>query len=178
MGLKVNLHPGVCDEDRAELLSPAADSISLDLLCDDEAARSQLHLPSASGHVETLRAWVGKGPRVVPHLLVGMGSEEKEIQAIELAVSLGIQRLILLSLIPAPGQHKVPLRRFQRIAVAALQQVPEVALGCMRPRGDVEMEIFCIDQGIRHIANPSRQALDHALDVGLEVRRRQACCSL
>ena len=177
-GLQVNLHPGLCDEARARRLAPAADTVSLDLLCDDEAARSALHLPSAAGHVATMHAWTGKGPEVVPHLLVGLGRESSELEGIALCRSLGIRRLILLALIPLPGATGGSQDRFLRVARAALDVVPEVALGCMRPRGDASLEIACLGLGVKHIANPSRAALAHAKEIGMDVRTVHASCSL
>jgi uncharacterized radical SAM superfamily protein len=177
-GLQVNLHPGLCDEARARRLAPAADVVSLDLLCDDAAARNSLHLPSAARHIATLHAWAGQGPEVVPHLLVGLGGERSEMEGIAICRTLRIRRLILLALIPPPGGVGVASGRFLRVVQAALEAVPEVALGCMRPRGDAALEVACLDLGVKHVANPSRAALAHAEKNGMEIRTVHACCSL
>jgi uncharacterized radical SAM superfamily protein len=177
-GLKVNMHPGMCDEGRAALLAPAADSVSLDLVCDDHAARATLHLASARGHMATIDAWAGKGPRVVPHLLIGLGSEGSEMEAIAFCRERGIRRLVLLALMPPKGRGDVPERRLLKAAASAMESIPEVVLGCMRPRGSTGSEISCLEAGVRHMANPSRAALDRAEEMGCEVRVHHACCSL
>jgi uncharacterized radical SAM superfamily protein len=185
--LQVNLHTGlVGGEEAAHIAAAGADCISFDLVQDPEAIRERLHLASGpEAYIATLTALFASGVKqVVPHLLVGLsGTETKfELNAIEVASQHPIAGMVILALMPTRGtpmesarppsdQH---LLEILERAIGALE-VP-VMLGCMRPRGNWELETKAIELGVRRIAMPSSKTEAWAKARGYKVIKRPTCC--
>jgi uncharacterized radical SAM superfamily protein len=185
--LKINLHTGLVGDEEASLIAAAgADCISFDLVQDPEVICERLHLSSGpEAYVDTLTALFSSGvKRVVPHLLVGLSGEEEkfELGAIEIASQHPIAGMVILALMPTRGtpmesalppsdQHVLDI--LER-AIGVLDA--PVMLGCMRLRGNWELETKAIEIGVRGIAMPSSRTEAWAKARGYKVTKRPSCC--
>jgi hypothetical protein len=177
--LMVNLHPGLVSGKEAELLAASlADRVSFDLVLDQEVIRSRMHLDRTpedyldSFH-EICRAFPG---RVAPHVLLGTGKEDNELEAVRQACREDIPCVILLSLVGG----KVPDRegRLLRAVKEARGLNRAVLLGCMRPRGDPDLEMKVLEEGAEGIASPSAETIKRMRERGWKVEERRYCCAL
>lgn len=187
-GLRCNLHTGLLDGDEAAaLVRSGADCYSMDLVQDEGVIRGTLHLQAApSDYVRTLEALFSAGARrVVPHICVGLApSEVSEERCVDLASGFPIGGLVLLGFRPTRGtplQSRPPPSR-ERILHAleyAIQRTEApVLVGCMRMRGDWELERACIEAGAAGIASPSRRTVEWAVENGYRTESKQECCAL
>ena len=185
--LQLNLHTGLVGGDEAsQIAATGADCISFDLVQDPEAIRERLHLASGpEAYADTLTALFSSGvKRVVPHLLVGLSGREMkfELGAIELASRHPIAGMVILALMPTQGTPMEGARppsddhllAILKKAIDGLD-VP-VMLGCMRPRGNWELETKAIELGVRRIAMPSPGTEVWAKARGYKVTKRSSCC--
>ncbi len=187
--LQINLHTGLVGaEEASQIAASKADCISFDLVQDPEVIRERLHLSvGPEAYASTLAALFSAGvKRVVPHLLVGLSGDKGgcEIAAIELAASFPIAGLVILALMPtrgtpmagaSPPSNGHLLKMIER-AIDALD-VP-VVLGCMRPRGNWQLEVKAIELGVRRIAMPSPRTETWAKAHGYKLIERSSCCAL
>ena len=185
--LKVNLHTGLVDDEEASAIADAnVDCISFDLVQDPEAIRKRLHLSCGpEAYAGTLTSlFTADIKSVVPHLLVGLSGEEDrfEIAAIEMAAKNPIDGLVILSLMPTKG---TPMEGSQSPSDDHLLEIVEravdaldvpIILGCMRPRGNWELEIKAIGLGVRRIAMPSPKTEVWAKAQGYGIIKRSSCC--
>jgi uncharacterized radical SAM superfamily protein len=185
--LVVNVHSGLLDVDAARALVPSgADCYSVDLVRDEWVIGEVMHLPSGKqAYRDTLDALVdARAPRVVPHVCVGIGSEGAEAEAIALASRYPVAALVLLVFMPTRGtpMANAPVPSAERVLSAVRAAVHEarcpVLIGCMRPRGNWELETRCIEEGAAGIASPSRHTVAWAKEHGYSVERRDTCCAL
>jgi len=185
--LQINLHTGLVGSDEAsQIAATGADCISFDLVQDPEVIRERLHLAlGPEAYVGTLTALFSSGvKRVVPHLLVGLSGKEKkfELGAIEVASQHPIAGMVILALIPTRG---TPMESARPPSDDHLLEILErafdaldvpVMLGCMRPRGNWELETKAIELGVRRIAMPSPRTEVWAKARGYRVTKRPSCC--
>jgi len=187
--LKVNLHTGLLDEEEAVwLVSSGADCYSVDIVQDEQAIKEILHLNEGpEAYSRTLDALFKAGAKhVAPHLCLGLTGEETEAEArsIELLSRHPISSLALLAFRPTrrtpmanmPAPSREHILKLVDLAVKELQC--PVLLGCMRARGDWELEKECIEQGVSGIAMPSRRTVEWAKKNGYLVQREERCCAL
>jgi uncharacterized radical SAM superfamily protein len=182
--LKVNVHTGLLDEEEAlALISTGADAFSMDLLQDPDTIRNVLHIDGGPRDYERTLKLLSSSGRLVPHVCVGLQSEEGEAATLELLSRTKVSSLIVLGLIPSKGTPMAsapsdPARvvRFIREAVGRLD-VP-VLLGCMRPRSDRSVELGAIEAGAAGIVNPSAAAVEMAKAKGLKIVEREECCAV
>ncbi|MDH5688692.1 MAG: radical SAM protein, partial [Candidatus Bathyarchaeota archaeon] len=68
-----------------------------------------------------------------------------------------------------------------RVLVQARQMMPRVplVLGCARPKGRhrVRTDCLAVDAGVNAIAFPSKEAIERAESLGLEISFSPLCCS-
>lgn len=181
--LQVNLHTGLVDGSIAsELLSSGADCFSVDVVQDEAVIRDVLHLgASAKDYARTLEA-LSPAQRLVPHICVGLQSEEGELRSLELVSGYDMASLVVLGLVPARGtpwdgrawDHRRLVRFVEK--ASSLLDAP-VLVGCMRPRGDWEVELECIRAGAAGMVNPSSRTVEEAASLGYVFERREECCS-
>jgi uncharacterized radical SAM superfamily protein len=184
--LMVDIHSGLLDAESARaLVSSGADCYSVDLVQDERVIAEVMHLPSGKDAYDaTLEALFAAGaPRVVPHVCVGLGSERAEEEAIALAGRYPIAALVLLAFMPTPGTRMAaaPSPSAARVLSAVKRAVGldrPVLMGCMRPRGDWQLEAQCIEAGAAGIASPSRRTEQWAAEKGYQIMRRNVCCAL
>ena len=177
--LAVNLHPGlVSDQEAVEMASSGADRISFDLTLDPVALRERMHLPTGpeEGRGAFRRLCQAAPGRVVPHVLLGLGEERYELEAIHLAKEEGAPCVVLLSLLggPVPDWQGRLLRAVQ-VGVGA--GVP-VLLGCMRPRGLPGLEMRALEAGAAGVACPSPGLPREIEGRGWQAEWRRECCAL
>ncbi|MHC1679715.1 MAG: radical SAM protein [Methanomassiliicoccales archaeon] len=177
--LMVNVHPGLVSEDEAGILaSSLADRVSFDLVLDENVIRQRMHLDSSpEDHLRSFRAICQALPgRVAPHILLGTGREERELEAVKEACQEDVPCVILLSLVG----EKVDDRegRLLRAVQDARQHGRTVLIGCMRPRGEPDLEMRALEAGAEGIALPSSETLKRIRERGWKVEERRYCCAL
>lgn len=178
-GLTVNVHPGLVDAPLArELLASGADVFSVDVLQDRQVISEQLHLDASPDDYRRTLELLAPG-KVVPHVCVGLQSEEGERRTLDLLSGAIISALVVLGLMAPGGGREVSPERLVRFVREAVSTVDApVLLGCMRPRGRPEAEIEIIKAGVAGVVNPSPAAAEWARSSGYEIAERQACCAL
>lgn len=187
LGLLVNVHCGFADERTAKMLKDAGvHSVSVDIVGSDRVAREVFGVESrASDYLKSYRVLRGAGLYTVPHITIGlMGWENSaEEEAIESLAREPPQRLVLNLLIPTKGTAyegtKVDRERALAIFSVARRALPgtSIILGCMRPKGDPELERKLIGTGIDGIVNPSR-AIVQELKTKCPLKTVELCCSI
>lgn len=178
-GLLVNLHPGLVTREEAELLSTSlADRVSFDLVLDQGSIRSRMHLDrTPDDYLDSFRVLCRAFPgRVAPHVLLGTGKEEHELEAVRVACREDIPCVILLSLIGEKVQDREG-RLLRAVKVARDLNRP-VLLGCMRPRGAPGLEMSALEEGAEGIASPSAETIRRIRERGWSVDERRHCCAL
>jgi len=183
-GLQVNVHPGLLDEeDAAAVISSGAEAFSVDVVQDPLTISGTLHLQaSPRDYCRTMELLEPTG-RLVPHVCVGLQSERGEEGTLETISAHSVRALIILGLMGARGtmyEHRsVPPERLVRAVGKAVATVPApVLLGCMRPRGQWEVEVQAIEDGAAGVVNPSPRTVQWALDQGYRVENVPSCCAL
>jgi lipoyl synthase len=183
-GLLVNLHTGLLDEGAAsQLIASGADAFSVDVLQDRRTISDVLHLDASSHDYSRTVELLSRSGRLVPHVCVGLQSEEGENATLDLLASVEVAALIVLGLMPAKGTPmeggRLQPERLVRFIARAVKRIDApVLLGCMRPRGDRAVEEGAIEAGIAGMVNPSSQAVEFAVKRGLTIEERETCCSL
>lgn len=178
--LILNVHTGFIDHLEAQHLAGAGvDIVSLDVVGSRETVRKVYGLDRGpNDYATTLRDLRKVGiPYVVPHITVGLhfGEIVGEIFALDLIKgALEPDVLIIDLLIPTRGT------RMEHIQIPGNQDIIKVitkavegfncpiVLGCMRPKGNIELERAAVDAGISGIVLPSSQ-------VRREMEKRQKC---
>ena len=179
-GLKINVHTGFIGKEDAERLVAAGVSVfSADVHQDPDVIRDVLHLRvPANAYSELLDNIISAGGTPAVHLTAGLGTRDLILSA-ELVRSKGLNEVILLALIPVKGTAAgTPVSEDTVLeAVNILTEMGmEVTLGCMRPRIHRDLEIKCIEAGVRRIANPSRSTLIWASEKGMKIIEIPGCC--
>jgi hypothetical protein len=186
--LQVSVHPGLIKEDEAsDLVEAGVDVFCIDIMQDPSVIRDVLGLSVApQAYQDALEALFGAGAaHVVPHLTIGLNGDERyyERAAIDLVSRYSISSLALLSFIPTPGTRMesspiVSDEHFLEIVEYAVGKVDcPVTLGCMRPRGNPDLELKCFEAGISGIAVPSRETVRRLEQSGIKVEKKEICCS-
>lgn len=186
--LKVSVHPGLIGEaEAAELVRAGVDIFCMDIVQDPKVIRGVLGLDVAPrAYEDALGSLFRAGAtRVVPHLCVGLNGDERSAEkaAVEMLAGYDISSLALLSFIPTPGTAMagspiVSGDHFLEIVELAVDRLDcPVNLGCMRPRGDPELEKRCCEAGISGIAVPSKETVRYLEGRGTRVEKREICCA-
>jgi lipoyl synthase len=186
--LRVSVHPGLIDElEASDLVEAGVDIFCIDIVQDPTVINNVLGLNiSPQAYEDALVSLFSAGAEhVVPHICVGLNGEERagEIAALEMAARYDITSLALLSFIPTPGTRMatspiVSDAHFLEIVEHAVGTVHcPVMVGCMRPRGNPDLELKCWDAGISGIAIPSGETVRHLERLGIKVDRKEICCA-
>jgi len=182
-GLKVNVHAGLINGTEAErLVSAGVSAFSVDVHRDPDVIRSVLHLDADPNvYADTIDSIIEAGGRPVAHLTVGFGVADIMLSA-DLVKNKGLKDVILLALVPTKGtMTEDSVISEDAIVDSAKMLIGEgfnVTLGCMRPRSHRNLEIRCIQAGVRNIANPSRGTISWARENGLKVVEKGTCCCI
>lgn len=187
--LAVNLHIGLLDRGEARtIVSSQADCCSVDVHGDETIIKEMLHLPfDGDAYDSTLEALEFAGAkRIVPHVIIGLSGPdgENEKKAVQTVARHEVDALILLMHMPT---HGTPLADIavppdalvlEIVSLAMAIMDGPVLLGCMRGRGNHELEKECIRLGVAGMAMPSRKTVEWASAEGYEVKVEKACCAL
>ncbi|MDD1771756.1 MAG: radical SAM protein [Methanomassiliicoccales archaeon] len=178
MPLDVNLHPGLVSEDEAaEIARSDADRISFDLVLDDDVIRNDMHMDrSPTDYLRSFHALCrAASGRVTPHILLGLGDEKMELEAVKVAASEDVPCVILLSLLGEKVDDWQE-RLVRAVEIGASSPVP-IILGCMRPRGHPGTEMAAMEAGAAGIACPSPATVGAIKGKGWEIVWRKECCA-
>jgi uncharacterized radical SAM superfamily protein len=185
--LKVSVHPGLIGEtEAADLVEAGVDIFCIDIVQDPEVIWGVLGLGVAPRAYEDALASLFRAgaQHVVPHLCVGLNGDERSGErAAVMMANYDIDSLALLSFIPTMGTRMalsptVSDDHFLEIVEHAVDRLRcPVNLGCMRPRGNPDLEKRCCDAGISGIAVPSRETVMHMERIGTKVERKEMCCA-
>ena len=187
-GLQVSVHPGLIREYEAiDLVEAGVDVFCLDVVQDPAVIRGVLGLAiTPEAYQDALSSLFDAGARhVVPHITLGLHGDDRsgEMAAIDLVSRYPISSLALLSFIPTPGTRMassstISDEHFLKLVGYAVGQARcPVTLGCMRPRGNPDLEVKCFEAGIAGIAVPSRETVRRLEHSGVKVVQKEVCCS-
>lgn len=186
--LSINVHTGLVSRETAQdLSSSGVDSISFDVHTDREVIRDVLHLKvGADAFIRSYDHLEEVGLRVVPHVLAGInwGRIGGEYDAVDFISSREPDTAVLIVLIPTKGTGMEGVRppsnreiiRLGRYMVDALGS--RMYLGCMRPKGDPDLERSLLRSGFSGIVNPRRVTRKWALDLDWKIEEYDICCSM
>lgn len=185
---RLNAHPGLVDERRAEAVASWADVASLDFVTDKATLQEVYGLKTdPERYVEALRALRERLP-VVPHLCLGLRGGEigPEYEALERLAEEGVGDLVVLVFVPTPGTRYAgrpapPVAGVADFLSAARARLPEarLTLGCMRPGGRYreEVDAAAVKAGVDVIVQPAPGARRLAAAQGRSLRSFDECCA-
>lgn len=193
-GLIINTHTGLLNEDTAKKLAEAkVDIVSFDINMDEEIVKNIYHLEKDLDEykraVELLKE---NNLNIVPHICIGLhyGKLHKELNSLKFIKESGIdpKLIVLIALIPPKGKEDIfqEPKPLDIAKIAALIRFifpkTEISLGCMRPRGDikVELEKLAINAGINRIEIPSPKTIKWLKEENPEIVLKyfSACCAI
>ena len=183
MGLSVNVHAGFADKKAIErLVFAGVKYFSVDIHQDHGVISSVLHLQrDPKDYSKLIDIILEAGGIPVPHLTVGFGTNDLYSSA-RLIKEKGLTNVVLLALIPTKGtaiEESVLTEEAILSAVDMLMALGlNVTFGCMRNRNYRNLEIRCIEKGVRRIANPSRETISWAISEGFEIIEEHQCCCM
>ncbi|MGD1061241.1 MAG: hypothetical protein ABR879_07265 [Methanomassiliicoccales archaeon] len=187
-GLKANLHPGLLGRsDAATLARSGAEFYSVDLHQNEDVIHDVLHLKvPPSAYRLTMEALISaKAGAIVPHVTVGLDEDGSDaFDSIDLASSFEVDGLVVLVFTPLKGTAMAskpppPNELVLKVLDEAKSRLRcSIALGCVRPRRNYSLEISAIKRGIRHVAMPTKGAVEWAFEHGLLVERIERCCAV
>jgi lipoyl synthase len=162
--LRINAHVGFPRRgDAAKLADSGIDSFSITFPMSDRIGKQFLLVDDAiARYRESSTALSGAGAKVIPHALLGLGDPQEDIRGIEILGEDPPRSLVAIAFIPLKGtplESKPPTsehRIIESLKVArAIMPDTKLVLGCMRPRGNLEMERFLIENILDGIAMPA-----------------------
>jgi uncharacterized radical SAM superfamily protein len=186
---RLNVHPGVCDQQAAQKIARLATVVSFDFVIDDQAISQAFKGTwTQEDYIRALRALASGQAEVVPHILVGLrkGAVVGEYEALDFLFSEGVTRVIFIVFIPTKGTlwEKVPAPPVEDVAkLLAWTRVKrpslDISLGCMRPTGQYrrDLDTLAVLAGVDRIVMPHPQALALAESKGFRIVRREECCA-
>jgi lipoyl synthase len=186
--LKVSVHPGLIGEgEAADLVEAGVDIFCIDIVQDQKVITDILGLGvTPQAYEDSLASLFRAGAEhVAPHICVGLNGDERsgEMASVEMVARYAITSLALLSFMPTAGTRmaRSPIvtdDHFLDIVKHAVDTVScPVMLGCMRPRGNPDLEMRCCAAGISGIAVPSRETVLRLEQLGIKVEKKEICCS-
>jgi uncharacterized radical SAM superfamily protein len=192
--LIINAHTGLLNEETARKVSEAGiDIVSFDINMDEEVIKEIYHLDK---NLEDYKKAIGYMQKhninIVPHICIGLyyGKLHKELDSIKFMKDSGLNPslIVLIALIP-PKEVNTKFIRPKPVDIAKIISIirfvypdSEISLGCMRPRGDVKIEIekYAIEAGINRIEIPSKKTLKWAKELypNINYNFLSACCAI
>ncbi len=192
--LIINTHAGLLNEETARKLSEAnVDIISFDINMDEEIIKEIYHLDASIDDYKNAVELLKKNDlNIIPHICIGLyhGKLHKELESIKFIKESGInpELIVLIALIPPKNtqfQFERPEPNDIAKVIATIRFIfpdTEISLGCMRPRGNVKVEIEkkAIKAGITRIEIPSRETIKWAniFNPKIKLRFFSACCAI
>ncbi|NVM45496.1 MAG: radical SAM protein [Candidatus Lokiarchaeota archaeon] len=192
--LIINTHTGLINEETARKLSEVGvDIVSFDINMDEDIIKEIYHLDKNLEDYKRAINYLQKyNINIVPHICIGLyyGKLHKELESIKFIKESGLNPslIVLIALIP-PENAKKKFTRPKPIDIAKIVSIirfaypnSEISLGCMRPRGNVKIEIekYAIKAGINRIEIPSKNTLKWAKELYPNINYNffSACCAI
>jgi len=192
--LIINAHTGLLNEETAiRLAEVGVDIVSFDINMDEAIIKDIYHLDKSLDDYKRAIGYMQKyGINIVPHICIGLyyGKLHKELESIKFMKESGLNPslIVLIVLIP-PKNAKTKFIRPKPGDIAKVISVirfvypkSEISLGCMRPRGDIKIEIekYAIKAGINRIEIPSKKTLKWAKELYPDINFNffSACCAI
>ena len=192
--LIINAHTGLLNEETARKLAQAGvDIVSFDINMDEDIIKDIYHLDKNLDDYKKAISYLQKYDiNIVPHICIGLyyGKLHKELESIKFIKESGLNPslIVLIALIP-PKNAETKFIRPEPLDIAKIVSVfrfvypnSEISLGCMRPRGDVKIEIekYAINAGINRIEIPSKKTLKWAKELYPNINYNffSACCAI
>jgi len=190
IGLKVVVHTGLVSLETAKNLKKAGvDAVSIDIIGSEETMKEIYNLEASIQEYErSLEALRKAGMPFTPHVLVGLhyGELKGELDALRIISKYDPSALIIIVFFPIKGTMmenvKPPSPRdVAKVLVQARFMLPKVpiVLGCARPKGKhrIQTDVLAVETGVNGIAFPEAQAIEKALELGLDISFSPLCCS-
>ena len=192
--LIINTHTGLLNESLAKKLAEAkVDIVSFDFNLDNDIIHEIYHLEKDfDDYIKALKLLQKYNLNVIPHICIGLyyGTLHKELESIKYLKLSGFNPslIVLIALIPPRGS-KLKFTTPNPVDIAKIISLirfnfpsTEISLGCMRPRGNVKVEIekLAISAGINRIEIPSKKTLKWAKRKypNIEFEYFSACCAI
>lgn len=192
--LIINVHAGLLNEETASKLAQVGvDIVSFDVNMDEDIIKDIYHLDKNLDDYKKAISYMQKyGINIVPHICIGLyyGKLHKELETIKFIKESGLNPslIVLIALIP-PKNSDTKFLKPKPVDIAKIISVirfvfpnSEISLGCMRPRGDVKIEIekYAIEAGINRIEIPSKKTLKWAKELypNIDYNFFSACCAI
>lgn len=192
--LIINTHTGLLKEETAKKLAEAnVDIISFDINTDEEVVRDIYHLDiNLTEYKKAIDLLKKYDLYVVPHICVGLhyGKLNKELESLKfIKENLGQPSLIVVIVLIPPKISKVkfetPKPEIIAKVIAMIRFIfplTEISLGCMRPRGNIKVEVekIALKAGVTRIEIPSRDTLKWLKKSNSEIQFKfySACCAI
>lgn len=188
MGLKVIVHTGIVDRMAAKALSETGISQALiDVIGSAQTIKSVCNLDATPrDYYDSVTYLLEENIEVVPHIVIGLdeGALGGEVDALGKMLDQSVKAIVFVARRPLAKDDKAEAKPadFGYLCAAARLIRPDLklALGCMRPMGEVqsEFETMAIMGGANAIAFARDEALQSARELGLTIRYSEFCCSL
>jgi uncharacterized radical SAM superfamily protein len=186
-GRRLNWHVGLIDEEAMQAIAPYVDTVSFDVVGDEETIREVYGLPVTPPDYAEAYAMLRRYARVVPHITIGLrcGTIGHERPAMDLLARIGLEELVFIVFIPTPGTRYAGcppphVEEVTALLAEARQRFPTVPiqLGCMRPRKAyrAQLDPLAVRAGVNVIVSPSREGREMATSLGLQVTETRECC--
>lgn len=187
--LILNVHTGFIERKEAKALAEAGvDIVSLDVVGGRETVQKLYGLNRGPDDYRmTISRLVDAGiPNIVPHVTVGLheGKLYGEYNAIRvISQACKPEAVVVNVMIPTKGTplSKAPIVSNKDVCAiieyaVTLTDAP-VYLGCMRPKGDTELEIAVEEAGAAGIVLPSKEGRKE-IERRRETTERKSCCAV
>ena len=188
--LRINAHVGLMDRDGlSDLVAAGVDAFSVDAYGADSTVRNTLGL-GTSGAAAYFRViedlYDLDAPLVVPHVCAGLerGTLTGEMRALDMLADLQPEVLVVLVFNPTKGTpyaREAPPKDSDVMAVIrhAIEVLPRtrVNLGCMRPRGNIALELEAVGAGVSGLAVPSNVLKTQLVSEGWDIVEKNLCCA-
>ena len=192
--LIINVHTGLLKEETARKLAEAnVDIVSFDINMDEDVIRNIYHLDIGLDEYKRAIDLLQKyNLSIVPHVCVGLyyGKLHKELESIKfIKDTLVNPTLIVIIVLTPPKNSNIDFETPQPEVIAKVIALirfifphTEVSLGCMRPRGNIKLEIekFAIKAGITRIEIPSKDTIKWLREKNSDIQFKffSACCAI
>jgi hypothetical protein len=186
--LMFNMHTGLISKEMVlKIEKSGADRISFDVLGDDSTIREVLKLnKTVQDFLDSYTYLAESNMEIIPHVLAGFhfGEIRGERRAIEIAAGFDPKKVVLIILIPTRGtqMENIPIPKNEEIlSIAGYMKERldgDLILGCMRSKGNFELEKEILKLGFRGIVLPSSRTLAYVNEMGWEAQWLDHCCAL
>ena len=192
--LIINTHTGLLKEETAKKLAEAnVDIVSFDINMDEEVVQDIYHLDiNLNEYKRAIDLLKKYNINIVPHICVGLhyGKLNKELESLKfIKENLGQPPLIVVIVLIPPKISKLefespPPEIIGKVisVIRFIFPLSEISLGCMRPRGNVKVEVekIALKSGVTRIEIPSRDTLKWLKEQNSEIQYEyySACCAI